>query len=232
MRERKGRFIIIAGMLVLVFGLSSALKPLSAAGFTARTIPKISTTGGGALSNPDAYDGGGVNITSKVTSGGITTQPPTEAEHDRPEPAERPEVAPAIVSWSKILEGEARWEVVLDGFAVLDHETGLVWEKSPSTTSESWVSAESHCFSKKVGGRRGWHLPTVSQLASLVDNTQVNPSLPSGHPFSNVKSRWYWSSTTVNYAGAWGVGFGNGGVGHAREDNDGFGWCVRGGQSR
>ena len=231
MREKKGRFIIIAGMLVLVFGLSSALKSLSAAGFTASTMPKISTTEGGAFSNPDAYDGGGVNITSKVTSERITTQPPTEEEHDRPEPAERPEVNPAIVSWSKKLDGEARWELVLDGFAVLDHETGLVWEQSPDTTSRSWTMARHHCFSKKVGGRRGWYLPTLSQLTSIVDDTQVNPSLPSGHLFSNVNTQWYWSTTTSSFNSHWGVDFGNFNLGRGRNDSiHKSAWCVRGGR--
>lgn len=94
----------------------------------------------------------------------------------------------------------------MDGAAVLDKETGLVWEKTPSPNTggplgtalfTSWYAAIVHAYSTEVGGRKGWRLPTVEELASLVDSTQNNPALPINHPFVNVK--WddgYWSSTT------------------------------------
>ena len=62
--------------------------------------------------------------------------------------------------------------------------------------SRTWDDAVHYCYDKTVGGRKGWRLPTVEELASLIDTTQNNPALPSGHPFSNVKSSFYWSSTT------------------------------------
>jgi hypothetical protein len=72
-------------------------------------------------------------------------------------------------------------------------------------------------------------------LASLVDQTQSSPALPSGHPFSNVQSILYWSATTdaSDTSKAWGVGFTNGGVGSADKsdvNNMKHVWCVRGGQ--
>ena len=36
-------------------------------------------------------------------------------------------------TWSQKLPAAQRFELVLDGAAVLDKETGLVWEQSPST---------------------------------------------------------------------------------------------------
>ena len=136
-------------------------------------------------------------------------------------------------SWGKkITDASKRFETVLDGAAVLDKETGLVWEKSPDTTTRTWVNAIIDVYTKEVGGRKGWRLPTVEELASLVDTTQSNPALPSGHPFTNVQSNFYWSSTTfVNGPGyAWFVSFSNGSVGI--DDGKGFDfyvWCVRGG---
>jgi hypothetical protein len=88
------------------------------------------------------------------------------------------------------------------------------------------------CQPKNVGGRYGWRLPTVDELASLVDISQSNPALPSGHPFINVQSSDYWSASTDTYypASAWRVGFTSGLVApNAKIVND-YVWCVRGGQ--
>ena len=100
-------------------------------------------------------------------------------------------------AWSLKLPTSTRFESVLGGDAVLDWETGLVWEKSPGTELKDWDSAVLYAYNKNVGGRGGWRLPTVEELRSLIDPTQLNPALPSGHPFTNVQSDDYWSSTTV-----------------------------------
>jgi hypothetical protein len=123
--------------------------------------------------------------------------------------------------------------------AVLDRETGLVWEKSPSNGGSSWHDAQNHCNSLTTGGRLGWRLPTIQELASLVDPTQSNPPLPSGHPFSNVQViMYYWTATTVYIPGdtsmAWVVAFAS--TGSLSQWAKGwpyggiFYWCVRGGQ--
>ena len=134
-------------------------------------------------------------------------------------------------AWDKQLTTD-RFELVMGDEAVLDKETCLVWEQSPNTTTRTWTQALAYCFMKKVGGRKGWRLPTIEELATLVDDTQSNPALPSGHPFSNVQSSWYWSSTTTanSTANAWYVYFVNGNVNVINKGNYGFVWCVRGGQ--
>jgi hypothetical protein len=120
--------------------------------------------------------------------------------------------------------------------AVLDRETGLVWEKSPSTSTFSWYNAQFHCNGLTVGNRKGWRLPTNQELASLVDLSVAppGPTLPAGHPFSNVQSSNYWSATTVaiDASNAWDVDFANGFVVVDGKSNnvDFFVWCVRGGQ--
>jgi hypothetical protein len=144
----------------------------------------------------------------------------------------------ATPSWDQTLPASTRF-VVLSNFnsqAVLDRETGLVWEKSPSTSAVNWFVASFHCIDLNSGGRTGWRLPTIQELLSLVDRSvpPPGPTLPSGHPFTNVQSSFYWSATSrdLNATDAWAVGFVNG-------DELSFGksgvggnlaWCVRGGQ--
>jgi hypothetical protein len=137
-------------------------------------------------------------------------------------------------TWSQKLPAAQRFVIVLDGEAVLDKETGLVWEKSPDTTKRTWLNAITHCYLKNVGGRSGWRLPTIEELASLIDTTRSNPALPTGHPFLNVQSDFYWSSTPLadNTVNAWGVTLSLGLVGFANKSTTFYVWPVRGGQGR
>jgi Protein of unknown function (DUF1566) len=102
--------------------------------------------------------------------------------------------------WDQILPAAQRF-VVLAAFnnaAVLDRETGLVWEKTPDRGEFNWFSARATCVDKTVGGRIGWRLPSYPELASLLDPSVPlpGPKLPPGHPFSNVQPASYWSATT------------------------------------
>ena len=126
------------------------------------------------------------------------------------------------------------------GAAVLDLETGLVWERSPSTDTSSWTDASFHCNKLTVGNRMGWRLPTVQDLASLIDPTvSVLPPLPAGHPFMHVQSTIYWTATPDLLRpddGIWAV-FLNSSVIHVDSiSRDSIlnifpSWCVRGGQA-
>ena len=119
--------------------------------------------------------------------------------------------------------------------AVLDRETGLVWEKVPSSEFREWGAASLKCAKLNLGGRGGWRLPTIQELTSLVDETQ-NPKLPPGHPFTvqfahpvNV----YWSATPSPFTSAIALtlNFHNpGGIHEDHKDFETHAWCVRGGQ--
>jgi hypothetical protein len=90
-----------------------------------------------------------------------------------------------------------RYEIFSD--IVLDKESGLVWERAPSTdTMDSWNAAVSYCLEKNAESNEEWLLPTLEELLSLTDPTRNNPALPENHPFRNVKvvQGWYWSSTS------------------------------------
>ena len=142
--------------------------------------------------------------------------------------AANPTIPPA---WYQTLPASKRFELVMNDEAVLDKETGLVWERSPRTQKMTWYTAIFNSYTKEVGGRKGWRLPTVEELASLVDTTQSNPTLPAGHPFLNVQLDWYWSATTDadSASRAWFVVFNDGDVLIFDKSNDAYMWCVRGG---
>jgi hypothetical protein len=91
----------------------------------------------------------------------------------------------------------SRFKCVLDNQAALDRETGLVWEKSPGPGLSAWPDSLYACANKFLGGRYGWRLPTIEELASLLDPFAF-PALPSGHPFTNIQNNPYWSAT-VNH---------------------------------
>jgi hypothetical protein len=125
--------------------------------------------------------------------------------------------------------------VVLAAFnndAVLDKNTGLVWEKSPATTTRTWGLATFACINKNVGGQKGWRLPAIAEQASLIDPSVAppGPTLPPGHPFLNVQSAAYWSASTGADAPtyAWHVGFNVGGVDALSKTSSFHVWCVRG----
>ena len=120
--------------------------------------------------------------------------------------------------------------------AVLDKETDLVWEKSAQTTSARWSVARRTCIEKNVGGQKGWRLPSLEELASLVDPSVAPPrlALPPGHPFLAVQSAVYWSATRVDEdpRGSWGVHFGlGGGATFINWAHSVQVWCVRDGMT-
>ena len=139
-------------------------------------------------------------------------------------------------NWDKKLPSASRF-TTLSAFgdaAVRDDETGLVWEKTLETTEVSWTDARAACANKDVGGRKGWRLPSISELASLVDpSMRTGNTLPLDHPFHNVQMDVYWSATTV--AGtpnsAWLVFFDTGKVLNGFKTITFHAWCVRGGMN-
>lgn len=141
-------------------------------------------------------------------------------------------------SWDTVKKKASSRFKVLKAFseqAVLDKETGLVWERTPSSGSAcgsmpSWNSAIYCCAETVIGGRMGWRLPLSQELATLIDPTQVNPALPAGHPFTGVESDLYWTANSItnNTANALLRALYNGASIQAAKTASHRYWCVRG----
>ena len=137
--------------------------------------------------------------------------------------------------WDQAHATAERFVLVMGEEGVLDKDTGLVWQKSPLTDLMPWPSARAHCLNYIVEGRKGWRVPSVNELASLVDPTIGGPALPAGHPFIGVQSLIYWSATQTGSLSSttlvpqWVVHFGSGLVAPTPKSASGLAWCVRSG---
>ncbi len=90
---------------------------------------------------------------------------------------------------------------------VTDNLTGLIWTKDANTpgpaacnpgSGKTWAEALAYAACLNTNsylGHNDWRLPNVNELSSLTDYSNYNPALPTGHPFSNVVSDRYWSSS-------------------------------------
>jgi len=63
---------------------------------------------------------------------------------------------------------------------ILDKETGLVWERSPSTNRMALSTAVVYSTTRVLGRRKGSRIPAIEELLSLVDPANTNPTLPTG----------------------------------------------------
>ena len=93
---------------------------------------------------------------------------------------------------------------------VLDRLTGLLWTRDANMAEFPLTWQEGLDFSSKMNrdnvlGYSDWRLPNRRELRSLMSHQTRKPALPDGHPFINVFSGWYWTSTTaaINTAYAW-----------------------------
>jgi hypothetical protein len=147
-----------------------------------------------------------------------------------------------LPSWDQTIPGSKRF-LVLTNFnkeAVLDYETGLVWERTPDPTLMIWVYGYSHCGNRTTGGRMGWRLPSMAELTSLIDPSvpAPGPMLPAGHPFGGSfptlgPGSFFWTSTPFSEPAflAWAFSLATGSGATYQKDNSTFSfraWCVRG----
>ena len=150
----------------------------------------------------------------------------------------------AAPSWDQTMPASTRFLVLsnFNGDAVLDRETGLVWQRTPQLATTSYVGAFSTCGNLRTGGRFGWRLPAIAELTSLFDpGAMAAPALPIGHPFLGLPTSGvtgFWSTTagsivTTPARYVWFTGASPSGIiGNIAQNNETNAlstWCVRSG---
>ena len=107
----------------------------------------------------------------------------------------------------KVSVKDVRFTKNEDG-TVRDSLLKVVWGKTLPDRM-TWAKAKEVC--EKLG--KGWRLPTVNELFSLVDRTKYNPAIDKDM-FPDTQSSYYWASETFAYYSdvAWYVYFYDGGV--------------------
>ncbi len=88
---------------------------------------------------------------------------------------------------------------------VEDRATGLVWQRAGSVYSLDWNAAQDYAArldAEGFAGRRGWRLPTVTELCSLLEPAPELGDMCVGPLFSQEQSV-VWSTDRKTFAHAW-----------------------------
>jgi hypothetical protein len=102
---------------------------------------------------------------------------------------------------------------------------------NPGKSTEDFIKALNDT---KYGGYSDWRLPTIKELAYIVNYSisYPGPTIDAGY-FPSTQASFYWASSTFAYdtSVAWGVIFNYGYDGYADKNGGGFVRAVRGGLS-
>jgi len=92
---------------------------------------------------------------------------------------------------------------------VTDRVTGLMWQKSGSEKSMEYEKALAYINElnrEGFAGHKDWRLPTIEELASLLESREMNGDLYID-PVFDRKQGWCWSADKRSSGSAWSVGF-------------------------
>ena len=103
---------------------------------------------------------------------------------------------------------DGRFEVRSDNTnVVIDNDSGLMWTRNANIDgTKDWTNAISYCSGLTHATHSDWRLSSVAEFSrdtgvgtttGLVYKavSTNDPALPLGHPFTDVQSDWYWTST-------------------------------------
>jgi hypothetical protein len=121
------------------------------------------------------------------------------------------EIGLATIGWVSLLCG-VRADAPRGHFTVVretveDVVTGLTWQQKVTNKRYSWAEATAYCADLELRGK-GWRLPTIKELHTLVDETRIAPAIdPTA--FAGTLPDYYWTSSLLaNFSvDAWAVSF-------------------------
>ncbi len=90
---------------------------------------------------------------------------------------------------------------IAENETVTDTQTGLMWVRNASLSDlpMTWDEALNAVKEFNISGLYGYHdwkLPNRKELFSLISHETINPSIPAGHPFTNIFTGYYWTSSS------------------------------------
>ena len=79
------------------------------------------------------------------------------------------------------------WEVKTDDGSIHDKDNTYTWQKA----QDVFIAALN---TKRFGGYSDWRIPTIKELANIMDHSKYSPMINENY-FINTKSSRYWSAT-------------------------------------
>ncbi len=114
---------------------------------------------------------------------------------------------------------------------VTETSSGLMWQQTGPTSTQTWEQALAYCEGLSLGGFTDWRMPNIKELKSLVDYSRFRPSINTN--CMDTSWAFYWSSTSdaANKTSAWGVSFTYGDDYSLIKNTSNYVRAVRGGYS-
>jgi hypothetical protein len=114
---------------------------------------------------------------------------------------------------------------------VVDYATNLMWQQSGTIDPTTWRNAHAYITQlnrEQYSGYSDWRLPTIEELASLLEPAQQNGNLYIA-PVFGTRQLWCWSADKVGVSNniAWYISFSSGGIQQHEIDNTAFVLAVR-----
>ena len=156
----------------------------------------------------------------EVDDGGVKK---TACSADGPVWGNRPDKPVAVYKVSEPVGGA--------GKVVSDSQTKLMWQQGAAGGVYKWVEAKSYCDGLVYAGFKDWRLPSVHELATLVDYSIASPGPTIDQAvFPGTKQNYYWSASVRagNPSVGWYVNFDSGNVGNYDVSRSLEVRCVRG----
>lgn len=113
---------------------------------------------------------------------------------------------------------------------VKDEVTKLLWEDTShvESTKTTHTQAANYCQKLELNGVKGWRIPTLHELLSIVNYNRYKPALLKEFNYYN-EDTLYWSSTPYVKRSDeyWGVTFKDGATSNASINYDRYIRCVK-----
>ena len=81
---------------------------------------------------------------------------------------------------------------------VRDVATGLTWQRAVPSGQFKFDAARAYCAQLALSGKKGWRVPTLTELLTLIDERAGSPMIDRG-AFPNTPGEQFWTST--NFSG-------------------------------